>query len=96
MSYSSIPSVTRVMKSLIIIDCVPATQVLVDPEPTKWQPVPSDAPIAVQVAVLVVLPSVQTVAVYGKENQFSLLYVGVYVNRDTVETPKHSPCPILA
>ena len=40
----------------------PATQVLVGPEPIRWQPVPSAAPIAVQVAVFVELPSPQTVA----------------------------------
>ncbi len=41
---------------------VPAVQVLVGPEPTKWQAVPSDVPIAVQVARDVELPSVQVVA----------------------------------
>lgn len=46
--------------------CIPLKHVLVDPEPAKWQPVPSDAPIYLQVARFVALPSVHIVAARGK------------------------------
>ena len=46
-----------------------ATQVLVGPEPMKWQPVPSVAPIAVQVAKVVALPSPHAVAAV-QQSQF--------------------------
>jgi hypothetical protein len=44
------------------------TQVLFAPKPEKWQPMPIFAPMAVQVAWLVVLPSVHTVAAQGRVN----------------------------
>ena len=41
-----------------------AAQILVDPEPLNWQLVPSDPPIAVQVARFVALPSLQAVTTH--------------------------------
>lgn len=48
------------------------TQVLVDPEPAKWQPVASVPPIFVQVSRFVVLPSVQVVAVKWSRTQYEV------------------------
>ena len=44
------------------LDYVPATQVLVDPVPRKWQPMPISEPIDEQVPESVVLQSVQKIA----------------------------------
>ena len=52
----------------------PAPHTLVLPVPVRWQPVPRDAPTALQIAALVPEPSLQTVAAHT--NAWRLKYAG--------------------